>query len=81
MQKTKKKENKTLKKLEAELKGIEKSSKGYGGPKPREPMLNFNTNLLFAAQNWCIVLDNSGKAYGVHLSGIKDHKTLTIKAL
>ena len=77
MKKTKKKENKTLKKLEAELKGIEKSSKGYSGP---ERELNLGLKLLYGHEGLCILTDESGRVYHVKqtLNGFVIEKMLVV---
>ena len=57
-------EHKELDKLEKDLKKLGVSDvSGYGFPEPPEPKLNYNTHLLYGAKEWCVLVDNLGKAY------------------
>jgi len=80
------KESKEVKKLNKELSealdidGRELSNQD--SPEPHKPKLNHATRLLYAAMDWCIVLDQQGKAYGVWKdSNIDTNFGLQIKEL
>ena len=70
--------DKEMAKLEKEVEAAQKKGLGYGSPPKYIPKLNCNTQLLFGARDWCIVLDNSGKAYAISQD---DNKNIKTKAL